>query len=41
MPATGMPPVVASVAARVMKPLPVTPAAPFEVMSSTPSNPSC
>jgi hypothetical protein len=34
-PATGMFPVDESVAASVMNPLPVTPAAPFDVSSST------
>ncbi|MNR22139.1 hypothetical protein D3C85_1390790 [compost metagenome] len=37
MPATGMLSMVARVAARVMKPEPVTPAEPLEVSSSTPS----
>ncbi|MNY67361.1 hypothetical protein D3C86_2049340 [compost metagenome] len=37
MPATGMWSSEARVAARVMKPEPVTPAEPFEVSSSTPS----
>ena len=41
MPATGMVPTEASVAASMMKPLPVTPAAPFDVSSSTPRMPSC
>ena len=41
MPATGTWPVEANVAAKVIKPLPVTPAAPFEVMSSTASRPIC
>ena len=39
--ATGTLPVVASVAANVMNPAPVTPAAPLEVSSSTPRMPSC
>ena len=39
--ATGMVPTDASVAASTMKPDPVTPAAPFEVSSSTPMMPSC
>src|ERR1700720_4497184 len=39
--ATGMVPTEASVAASTMKPLPVTPAAPFEVRSNTPMMPSC
>jgi hypothetical protein len=38
MPATGILPIDASVAASVMKPEPVTPAAPFEVSSRTPSS---
>jgi len=38
---TGILPVVASVAAKVMKPLPVTPAAPLEVSNRTASKPSC
>src|SRR6516165_6248218 len=38
--ATGMVPTEASVAASTMKPLPVTPAAPFEVRSNTPMMPS-
>ena len=37
MPATGMVPNEARVAARVIKPEPVTPAEPFEVSISTPS----
>ena len=41
MPATGTVPVADSVAARVMNPLPVTPAAPLEVSSSTASRLSC
>ena len=41
MPATGIFPIAPSVAANVMNPLPVTPAAPFEVRSNTPSNTSC
>src|SRR5262249_39236382 len=39
--ATGIWPTEASVAASTMKPLPVTPAAPFEVNSSTAMIPSC
>ena len=40
-PATGTSPTADSVAASTMKPLPVTPAAPFEVSSSTASSVSC
>ena len=38
--ATGIVPTEANVAASTIKPLPVTPAAPFEVSSSTPTMPS-
>ena len=40
-PATGTAPTADSVAASTMKPLPVMPAAPLLVSSSTPSNVSC
>ncbi|MCY1299092.1 hypothetical protein D9M70_486070 [compost metagenome] len=40
MPATGILPIEASVAASVIKPEPVTPAEPLEVSSSTPSTTS-
>ncbi|MNT64370.1 hypothetical protein D3C72_2022630 [compost metagenome] len=40
-PATGRPPTADRVAASTMKPLPVTPAAPLEEISSTASRVSC
>ena len=40
-PATGTAPTAESVAASTMKPLPVTPAAPLDVSSNTPSRVSC
>ena len=40
-PATGIPPTADKVAASTIKPLPVTPAAPFEVNNSTSSSVIC
>ena len=41
MPATGTLGTTESVAARVMKPAPVTPAAPLELITATPSSNNC